>query len=166
MIDPEIQKAYAEHDREDSIANSKVGCVLAILLMPLGSFSMDLFVYYDHLGRFSLVRLASSLLTVIVLLLLFSQWGKRHYRFLRMAWYWIPMIFIACLIYWARDPLSPYYAGFNLVLVTVGVVLPWTYVEIFMTSVLVICLYIGISLVSGWGIIKYLANNLFFIGCT
>jgi len=166
MIDPEIQKAYAEHDREDSIANSKVGCVLAILLMPLGSFSMDLFVYYDHLGRFSLVRLASSLLTVIVLLLLFSQWGKRHYRFLRMAWYWIPMIFIACLIYWARDPLSPYYAGFNLVLVTVGVVLPWTYVEIFMTSVLVICLYIGISLVSGWGINKYLANNLFFIGCT
>ncbi len=166
MIDPEIQKAYAEHDRDDSIANSKVGCVLAILLMPLGSLSMDLFVYRDHVPEFSLLRLASSLLTIGVLVLLFTHWGKRHYRFLRMAWYWIPMIFIACLIFRAKDPTSPYYAGFNLVLITAGVVLPWTYAEIFLTSLLVILLYVAMSLVSGWGINKFLANNLFFLGCT
>ena len=51
---------------------------------------MDLFVYYDYLGRFSLLRMASSVLTVGVLALLFSDWGKKHYRVLRMAWYWIP----------------------------------------------------------------------------
>jgi len=166
MIDPEIQKAYAAHDRDDSLANSKVGTVLAILLMPLGSFSMDLFVYYDKLGEFSLLRLASSILTVGVLVLLFTQWGKRHYRFLRMAWYWIPLIFIACLIYRAKDPTSPYYAGFNLVLLTAAVVLPWTYKEIFLTSMFVIVLYVAMSLISGWGINKFLANNLFFLGCT
>src|SRR5262249_7803109 len=64
------------------------------------------------------------------------------------------------------DPSSPYYAGFNLVLLTVGVVLPWTYREILVTSLLIICGYIGISLLSGWGRNQFLANNLFFLGCT
>jgi len=165
--DPEIQKAFAEYDRRDSIHNSKVGCLLAIVLMPLGSFSMDYFMYREqHLWDFFLLRLASSVLTIGVLGLLMSRKAERYYRALRMAWYWIPMLFIACLIYAAKDPTSPYYAGFNLVLVTVGVVLPWTYREILATSLLIISAYVGISLHSGWGHNPYLANNLFFLGCT
>ena len=134
ITEPEIQSAFAEYDRQDSITNSKVGCLLAMALMPLGSFSMDYFVYKKHLWDFFQLRLGSSILTLIVLLLLLRPWGQKHYRALRMAWYWIPMIFIGCMIYAAKDPRAPYYAGFNLVLLTVGVVLPWTYREIFATS--------------------------------
>src|SRR5204863_6725707 len=112
------------------------------------------------------LRLMSGLLTVIVFALLRSEWGQKHYRVLRMAWYWIPMIFIACLIYAAKDPSSPYYAGFNLVLLTVGVVLPWTYREILATALLIMGAFIGICLSSGWGRNLFLANNLFFLGCT
>jgi len=164
--DSEIQQAFAEYDRQDSITNSKVGCLLAIALMPLGSFSMDYFVYKKHLWAFFQLRLVSGLLTVVVLALLMSQWGRKYYRVLRMAWYWIPMVFIACLIYAAKDPNSYYYAGFNLVLLTVGVVLPWTYREILATSLLIIGAYVAISLSSGWGRNAILANNLFFLGCT
>ncbi len=160
-----IQQAFAEYDRQDSITNSKVGCLLAIALMPLGSFTMDYFVYPKHLWQFFQLRLASGLLTVGVLALLMSRWGQKYYRALRMAWYWIPMVFIACLIYAAKDPNSYYYAGFNLVLLTVGVVLPWTYREILATSLLIIGAYVAISLGSGWGN-AILANNLFFLGCT
>ncbi len=163
--DPEIQQAFAEYDRQDSITNSKVGCLLAIALMPLGSFTMDYFVYPQHLWPFFQLRLASGLLTGGVLALLMSRWGQKYYRVLRMAWYWIPMVFIACLIYQARDPNSYYYAGFNLVLLTVGVVLPWTYREILATSMLIICAYVAISLGKGWAN-AILANNLFFLGCT
>src|SRR6266436_5933930 len=165
MNDPEIQRAFAEYDRQDSITNSKVGCLLAIALMPLGSFSMDYFVYRQHLWEFFQLRVVSSLLTVIVLAMLMSRWGQKYYRVLRMAWYWIPMVFIACLIYEAKDPNSYYYAGFNLVLLTVGVVLPWTYREILATSLLIICAYVAISLGKGWAN-AILANNLFFLGCT
>src|SRR6266436_2523369 len=165
MNDPEIQRAFAEYDRQDSITNSKVGCLLAIALMPLGSFSMDYFVYRQHLWEFFQLRVVSSLLTVIVLAMLMSRWGQKYYRVLRMAWYWIPMVFIACLIYAAKDPNSYYYAGFNLVLLTVGVVLPWTYREILATSLLIICAYVAISLGKGWAN-AILANNLFFLGCT
>lgn len=166
MRDPEIQSALAEYDKTDSISNSRVGCLLAIALMPLGSFSMDYFVYPAHFWEFFRLRLASSVLTVFVLGALNSQRWQKHYRLLRMAWYWIPMVFIACLIYQARDPGSPYYAGFNLVLLTVGVLLPWTYLEIVGTAFLIICIYIGMALVSGWGLNPHLANNLFFLGCT
>ena len=110
--------------------------------------------------------LRRGLLTVGVLALLMSRWAEKYYRVLRMAWYWIPMVFIAYLIYAAKDPNSYYYAGFNLVLLTVGVVLPWTYREILATSMLIIGAYIAISLRSGWGINPILANNLFFLGCT
>lgn len=162
----EIQRALTDYDRKDSISNSKVGCLLAIALMPLGSFSMDYFVYPDRFWEFFRLRLASSVLTVLVLGLLNSSRGQRFYRVLRMAWYWIPMVFIACLICEAHDPISPYYAGFNLVLLTVGVVLPWTYREILATAFLIICIYIGIAVVSGWGLNRYMSNNLFFLGCT
>src|SRR5205085_9830312 len=133
---------------------------------PIGSFSIDYFVFKEHLWDFFWFRICSSLLTVIVLGLLMTPWAHKYYRALRMAWYWIPMIFIGCMIYAAKDPRAPYYAGFNLVLLTVGVVLPWTYREIFATSLLIICAYIGISLASGWGRTASLENNLFFLGCT
>ncbi len=126
MNDPEIQRAFEEYDLRESISNSKVGSLLATVLMPLGSFTMDYFVYRPRLWDFCKWRLASALLTAAVLGLLMSRWGERHYRVLRVAWYWIPMVFIACMIYAARDPFSPYYAGLNLVLLGVGIILPWT----------------------------------------
>lgn len=168
MSNTEIKSAYAEYDRSDSISNAKVGCILASILMPAGSFTMDFFMYRhkDLLWPFFQLRMASAVLTLLVLAALFSKHATKHYRVLRMAWYWVPMLFIACLIYGAKDPFSPYYAGFNLVLVAVGVVLPWTYIEIFVTSLLIMGVYIVISITSGWGIDKHLANNLFFLGCT
>lgn len=166
MNDPEIQKAFADYDCRNSITNSKVGCLLAMVLMPLGSFSMDFFVYRDHLWDFFQLRMASAFLTLGVFALAFTKWGERHYRVLRVAWYWIPMVFIACMIYAAKDPLSPYYAGFNLVLLAVGVVLPWTYGEIFVTALLVITVYGGIVIRSGWAQNPHVANNFFFLGCT
>lgn len=168
MSNTEIRTAYAVYDRTDSISNAKVGSILASILMPAGSFTMDFFMYKEKglLWPFFQLRMASGVLTLLVLAVLFSKYASKCYRVLRMAWYWIPMIFIACLIYGAQDPLSPYYAGFNLVLVAVGVVLPWTYIEIFVTSLLIMGIYVAISMVSGWGVNQYLANNLFFLGCT
>lgn len=163
----EIQSAYADYNRRDSIANAKVGSILAIILMPAGSFTMDYFMYrHEHLlWPFFQLRLGSAIFTAGVLGLLMSRWAEKYYRVLRVAWYWIPMIFIACLIAGAGDPKAPYYAGFNLVLIAVGVVLPWTYKEILATALLISGIYIAIALDFGWRN-QYLANNLFFLGCT
>ena len=166
---PQIKKDFAEYNRLASIQNSKVGCLLATVLMPAGSLTMDAFVYPDKLFSFFLLRLASGVLTALIYVALTTQRGQKFYRVFSMAWYWIPMTFIACMIYLAHDPVSPYYAGFNLVLIAVGLVLPWTYKEILATVLFIVCLYIGIYLFSGFAtdvIKRYLANNLFFLGST
>ncbi len=168
MNETDIQKEFSPNaDRAVTIQNAKFGCLLASTLMPAGSITMDHFVYPGHMMGFFELRLISALLTGIVFLLLLTERGQRHYRILAVAWYWIPMIFIALMIYSAKDPLSPYYAGFNLVLLAVGLVLPWTYREILLTATMIVGVYIGIYFLSGFqGNHKYLSNNLFFLGST
>lgn len=166
MNDPEIQQALAAYDRQESIAHSKVGCALATALMPLGSFFLDHFVYPEHVWDFLRFRMASAVLTMVVFYFLHSRWAQSYYRILRLAWYWIPLVFLACLIYRAEDPVSPYYGGFNLVLLSAGVVLPWTYKDILATAGVILTLYVGICLGSPWGVNRYLANNLFLLSCT
>jgi signal transduction histidine kinase len=165
--DPEIQQALAEHDLRDTIQNSKVGSFLATLMMPAGSITMDYFVYRDHLWEFFQLRAASAILTGAVFALLFTPSARRFSRPLSVAWYWIPLFFIACMIYVARDPMSLYYAGFNLVLIGVGLLVPWAYKKILATFVFTVILYLGIY----WLGLENrnpaaLANNLFFLGCT
>jgi len=61
--DPEIQQAFADYDRQDSITNSKGGLLAGDCAHALGSFTMDYFVYPQHLWPFFQLRLASGLLT-------------------------------------------------------------------------------------------------------
>jgi signal transduction histidine kinase len=165
--DPEIQQAFAEQDLRDTIQNSKVGSFLATLMMPAGSITMDYFVYRAHLWEFFQLRAASAVLTGAVFALLFTPLARTYHRTISVAWYWIPMFFIACMIYAANDPISPYYAGFNLVLIGVGLLLPWAYLKTFATVVFILLLYISIYLLGGENRkSEYLANNLFFLGCT
>ena len=167
MNDPEIQQALAEHDLRDTIQNSKVGSFLATLMMPAGSITMDYFVYREHLWEFFQLRAASAILTGAVFGLLFTPAARRFARPLSVAWYWIPMLFIACMIYAAKDPMSLYYAGFNLVLIGVGLLVPWAYRKILATVVFILALYIVIYF---FGLDDRnpaaLANNLFFLSCT
>ncbi len=167
MNDPEIQKDFAEYDRLSTIQNSRVGAVLATILMPLGSFTMDCFVYPHLQWPFFKLRLFSGLATLAIWAVLLTRQGQRGYRILSIAWYWFPMIFIALMIVAAKDADSPYYAGFNLVLLGVGLLLPGAYRETFVTAVAVLCLYLSIYFFSG--IPRHfsaLANNLFFLGST
>src|SRR5262245_7114729 len=104
MNNPETQQALANYDRRDSIANSKVGAVLAMILMPAGSLLMDAFMYPNRLWEFLNLRIISALMVISVFLLLRTKWADKYYRWLRMSWYWIPMIFIAIMIYKTDDP--------------------------------------------------------------
>jgi len=160
----EIQQAFAEYDRQNRISNSKLGAILAIIMMPAGA-SLDFFVYgKHHLWEFLQLRLLCSLLVGVVLALFWTPFGKKYYRVLGMTWYMLPAFFIAWMITAANDPVSPYYAGLNLVVLAVGLILPWTYKENLLAVALVILMYLGACyfqrapLNSG-----YLFNNVYFL---
>src|ERR1700761_3612904 len=106
-MDPIFQKTFNEQERQDRISNSKLASFLAIILMPAG-MSLDYFVYPQHLWIFLAVRiLASCLIGLVWCWFLLGQ--EKHDRVFGVMWYMIPAAAIVWMIYYTKDPLSPYY---------------------------------------------------------
>jgi len=169
-VDAEVRKAFAVYDRQETISNFKVACVLGIVLMPAG-YILDNFVYHDVVARFLALRFISSALIAIFLGVLLTEFGKKHYRPLGIILFMIPASFIAWMIYEKDGALSPYYAGLNLVLLVLAFVLHWTFWESLTAAGLVIVLYLTASLLHDNGSlttpdIGSLVNNLYFLGLT
>jgi signal transduction histidine kinase len=137
----EIRKAYAEYDREQTIANFKVACVLGMLLMPAGMV-LDYAVYGPLFPDFAKLRFLCSLLIGLFLGILLTPLGNRYYRFLGVTLFALPASFIAFMIYYSYEGAgSPYYAGLYLVLLVLAFVLHWTFRESLAAAVLVLLLY-------------------------
>ena len=69
-LPPNVEMAFHDQDRQTRIQNSKVGCWLAIALMPAGIL-LDYFVYPSQLWFFLQLRLFCSLLV-------FGVWVVDH----------------------------------------------------------------------------------------
>ncbi|MCL4179808.1 MAG: response regulator [Verrucomicrobia bacterium] len=145
----EVLAAYHDYDREVSLNNIKVACVLGMILMPAG-FILDLFVYPDRWESFLALRICSSFLIGIFLALLLTPFGRAYYRSLGIVLLLIPTSSIAFMIYETDGPASPYYAGINLVLLMVAFVLRWTFLESLIAVVLALTIYLTACLSHGW----------------
>lgn len=161
-----IAKAFAEENRRQTIGNIRVGCYLGMLLMPLGSL-LDLFVYRDQLKPFLELRLICSVLIYLFLRVVLSRFGEVHYRKLGVLLAAIPSFFIACMIYRTEGAGSPYYAGLNLVLLVVGFVLRWTFLESLSAASILLVMYLTACLARGWSDVAaqkgIFINNLYFL---
>ena len=166
----EVRQAFAEYDREATVNNFKVACVIGMVLMPAGII-LDNYVYPDKLGLFIQLRLACSALIAIFFGILLTSFGHLRYRSLGVTLFIIPASFIAWMIYATEGAASPYYAGLNLVLLVLAFVLHWTFWESLTAASLVIVLYVAASLAhgripattAGAGVF---ANNLYFLALT
>ena len=131
LSNPEVQEAYRIHERQQRINTGKVGSILVFLLMPAGVV-LDYFVYYEKLGYFLAVRLISSALAVVLWILHTTSVGQRHVRWLGLPIALVPAMAVAWMIYKTEGPDSPYYAGLNLVLLSVSAVVHWNIFESFL----------------------------------
>jgi signal transduction histidine kinase len=164
--DPEFKQAFADYDRRNWISNSRLGAALAVVLMPAGMV-LDYFVYPEHMWRFLKFRLLASVLVAVVWMLLGTKSGQRHYKPLGIAWYMIPALCIVWMIYAANDPVSPYYAGLNLVLLAIGLLLPWAYRENLAGTGLIISFYaVACLLMESKPTPGSLVNNVYFLVLT
>jgi len=168
-VDPgEMLRAFRAYAHQQRIANTRVGCMLVITLMPAGSL-LDYFVYKDQLWPFFYLRLAASAAAGIILAFLYSELGKRSARWLGVVVPLIPVVSIAGMIATMEGFASPYYAGLNLVLLAVGAVLHWTVLESCVAVLLVLLIYVGAGLwhsFHGWAPapgVGVLVNNFYFI---
>jgi signal transduction histidine kinase len=125
---PELLAAFEEHDRDVRVRYSKVGLGLIIALVPAGA-SLDWIVYPAHVRSWLVVRLLVTVLAALTLALHYTAFARQHIRWLAMVCPLAVNVSICFMVYRSEGAISPYYAGLNLVLAGVGVLLPWSFGE-------------------------------------
>src|SRR4051794_35012756 len=141
---PEIREAYSRYTLADSIRNSKVACMLVVLLMPIG-YVLDYWVYPGLVGDFFKLRLWTSALAALNFAALWQtrwRWSDGQYRVLCMGWYIIPAFFISRMISVTEGASSTYYAGLNLVILAVSSVIQATVAESLRAVAIIVGMYL------------------------
>jgi signal transduction histidine kinase len=166
-----VELAYAAEDRRQRVLHSKIGAGLALVLMPAGVL-LDLFVYPEMVWPLLASRLICDVLVLGVLMLLFTEFGKRHINLLGITWALLPGATMSWMIYATEGAASPYYAGLNLVIIGVALLMPWTMVEVAITCALTLLFYLLATLGHAGSFdtlmdsSSELFNNVFFIVLT
>jgi signal transduction histidine kinase len=165
MSDPEFLEAFVTHERRERIHTGKVACVLVIFLMPVG-VTLDYFVYPKDAGFFLALRLLCSVLAGGLLFLHTTRFGRDNYRLLGIPIAWLPAFFITWMIFSTSGPMSPYYAGLNLILLAVSVVVRWNAVESLIAVGGVLLMYLGACVLKGAHSLPIIFNNFYFLSLT
>ncbi len=140
-------KLMQAEDRRFTLRNLKLLAVMAAGMISFFAV-LDHFAYPDYLALFAALRWTCASLTMVLLLVVRSRFGKRHFRFFTVLLPLIPAFFVAITIFVTRDPATAYYAGLSLCIVAIGFLFHWTYKEAFAVSGLVLLLYLGACLPS------------------
>jgi signal transduction histidine kinase len=161
----DLKNSFFEYNKSFRISNSKVGCMLVVVLMPAG-LTLDYFVYPQKLGLFFSLRIICSLLALALWGLLSTSFGRRHFRILGMGWFILPSLFISLMIYFEDGVNSSYYAGLNLVLIAISWVAQVDFLETVIASLLTLAMYCTACFANGPVTGSVLFNNLYFIVLT
>ena len=158
----EVLRAFEENDRKVILNNISIGCLIGMVLMPLGTV-LDYFVYYNQTAFFFKLRVLCSLLIALFWFVVKSPYGQKHPREFGMLLAFFPAFFMSWMIYETAGAHSSYYAGLNVVLLVVGFVLHWTFVESLIVVSFVLAMYVAACFFHG-GIPKVdLLTHLYFL---
>ena len=147
MTEPEFRGAFLANEQQERIKTGRVACALVVFLMPVGVV-LDCFVYSTQITFFLILRLVCSALVGLLWFLHTTTFGRRHYRLLGLPIALLPALFITWMIYAGKSPTgaydgpaSPYYAGLNLILLAVSVVVHWSVRESLLAFLSVLLMY-------------------------
>jgi signal transduction histidine kinase len=162
-----VQAAYREADRDLRIRTSIIGGVLLLVLVLFG-VSLDYFVYPELFHELLLARIAIDAGVAPMFALFFTDFGRRNIRPLSMACALFVNLGVCWMVVLSEGAASPYYAGLNLVILGVGVLLPWTFGETVLFCLLTIGMYTAACLLHGVSAPdrSLLFNNLYFLALT
>ncbi|MEO7298228.1 MAG: ATP-binding protein [Verrucomicrobiota bacterium] len=164
---PEFKETYRIHELRERIHAGKVGSALVVFLMPAG-VTLDFFVYRDRVPEFFALRLACSVVAAMMWFLYTKSFGQKHHRLLGMAIVLSPAFFIDWMIWATEGTVSPYYAGLNLILLALNVVLHWSILESFITVGLITLMYLAACFLKPGALANFgiFFNNLYFLTLT
>ncbi len=161
-----INEAYRTTEFAYRIVESKIGCIIALLLVPAG-VSLDYFIYPNFLTLFFFLRLLCDIVIGIVFALHFTNIGQKNIKALTFTWLISVQIMICYMIFLTDGYNSTYYAGLNLAIIAIGILLPTSVIEAIVFSSTTIFLYILACYYHPDSIdFNTLYNNLYFLTLT
>ncbi len=139
--DDSFRKAYVQSDTELRNRQTRIGTLLGVIFMPLGS-SLEYFIYPEHLASFFYIRITNALIHLLLFLLLLKSVSKQTVQLLGILWAITPVIAISTMIYLSTGSESPYYAGLNLMIIVTCQLLPYTLKESIIYCLAVLATYV------------------------
>ncbi len=164
-LQPEFQEAYRAHERQQRINTGKIASALVVFLMPAGVV-LDAVVYQRELVPFLWIRLFGSALGAVLWFLHTTSFGQKHVRWLGLPIAFAPAFCVAWMIHRTEGFDSPYYAGLNLILLAISVVVRWNFIESLLAVAGVTLMYIVAGVVQGGSSGQGFINNLYFMVLT
>ena len=160
----DLRRAFEAEEHELRLRQSKVACILGIVLIPAGNV-LDRVTYFDQLNTLTAIRLVAAALIAVIYALHFWDKTAVHVRYLTMAGLLIAVASIAVMIGITDGANSTYYNGLFLILFAVGVLAPMQPFEAALLCVSTLGIYvIACSQVpSATDTTNALMNNLYFL---
>ena len=161
-----IHSAYEEQNARDYIKNATLGTIVSIPLQ-LSCSVMDHFMCPHYWWTFLKVRVAVAMLTAIVWAWFRSGWPVScPRRIYGITWFTGPLLMVLWMIYYVNEPSAPYYAGLNIILLAMGLISPWTYIQNLFITIFCLAMYVVAVMLTTNPDIKYVINNTTFLFLT
>ena len=161
-----FRESFLAHEKQVRISTGKLACALVFFLMPFG-ITLDFFVYPTYVPQFLELRLLCSSLIVFVWALHFTPLARKHYPLVGLPIVILPAFFITLMVY-QTDAVSPYYAGLNLIMLSVSVVGHWSVTETLAAVGSVIAMYFCAYFAKRHDAVnfRFFFNNVYFLALT
>ncbi|MBC7978985.1 MAG: response regulator [Armatimonadetes bacterium] len=157
---------FREYERTLSVLNSRRAAALAAIFMLAGG-TLDIIVFPDYLKLFFIIRIVCSVLLIIIFLDLRKTGGRQHIEFIAGGIALLPIISICLMIYSTGGGNSIYYAGLNLVLVGLSLLLRWNFGRsVVMTITCAVCYFVSVAFSRETSEFRILFNNSYFLFVT
>jgi two-component system, sensor histidine kinase PhcS len=164
----EALQAYRDYERQIYVKHLEIGCYLVMVLMPAGVV-LDLIVYPGMVPFFFKLRLVCAVFAGGIWLVLRTPLRQRIHRFLSLIIALLPSFFICWMIHATGDIGSPYYAGLNLVLLAIALIMRWSVDLSIIASVMVMLIYLATCFSRGQITAEHFSiffNNIYFLSLT
>jgi len=147
-----------------NVGRLRVALVSTIILAPIFTV-LDYVIYPEAIKMFLPLRFACFVLSAIVFALSYTEKGVLYVKILEIFTLSNISIMVAFTIQYLGYE-TPYYAGLNLIILAIGVILPWDVYETLAASGIIYVSYLlPTLLLSDIGNIHiFLNNNVFILG--
>jgi len=162
----DLNQAFKRYENGVFVGNARRTALLSALFMLAGT-TLDWMVFPEQAWVFFLVRVIVALALCVVFWLLGKFSGERTRRFIALCLFMMPTVSICWMIAVTGGGESPYYAGLNLVLLGLSLLLRSSFKDsLVMILLLLVCYFASVRISERRPDHRWLFNNSYFLVVT